>query len=68
LKFQIIIDAATKAQDKKNAAITEAMKKATTNKKTALRVVREPPELNAPYLMDEVKLIDTCRNIQMLCS
>jgi hypothetical protein len=31
------------------------LKKATTNKKTALRVVREPPELNAPYLMDEVK-------------
>jgi hypothetical protein len=32
----------------------EAMKKATVNKKTALRVVREPPEAGAPYVMDEV--------------
>ena len=32
----------------------EAMKKATTNKKTALRVVRVPPEAGTPYVMDEV--------------
>ena len=53
---QIIIDAAVKAQDKKNAAIVEAMKKATSNKRTALRVVREPPVPGAPYIMDEVRL------------
>ena len=52
---QLIFDAAVKAQDKKNAAIVEAMRKATSNKRTALRVVREPPVPGAPYMMDEVK-------------
>jgi hypothetical protein len=35
----------------------EALKKATTNKKTALRVVREPPEAGVPYVMDKVGVL-----------
>lgn len=51
--MKIIVDAAEKAQDKKNNAINEALKKATANKKTALRVVREPPDQSQPNSSDD---------------